>query len=161
MSVPRSRLDSRISPMSDGQIIASASSTPIPNSLTLLSAPFLPQLPSSSPASFVVWTFVVTYWKLRETHDCRAIASVIASRLRRRIQDDWYLVRRHRSPDFDFFRSQWMPLDVHFHRCTIDYDHDHGDLSISFGHTASSLLSFIPGPIDRVLPEFCMRRSLR
>jgi hypothetical protein len=103
---------------------------PVPSSLTLFSAPLLPRLSLSSSASFVVWIFLTTFWKLRETHSSKSIASIVASRIRQRINDDWYAARRHRLPDSQFFQSQWMPPGAQFHLCRIEQN---DQLTISFG----------------------------
>ena len=81
----------------------------VPSNLTLLSAPFLPNLASSRAASFLVWLFIATYWQHYSVLSPTSILSIVASGVRRRMSADWHLARRHRPPAVEFFRSQWMP----------------------------------------------------
>lgn len=104
------------------RLLATISDSPVPSNVTLWSAPFLPNLSRSPAASFVVWTFVTTYWQQHNKLSLSGIRSVIASLIRLRITDDWYLCRRHRPPDVDFFRSQWMPPGKQDQLCVIHQD---------------------------------------
>ena len=81
----------------------------VPSNLTLLSAPFIPNLASSRAASFLVWLFIATYWQHYSVLSPTSILSIVASGVRRRMSADWHLARRHRPPAVEFFRSQWMP----------------------------------------------------
>ena len=65
----------------------------VPSNLTLLSAPFLPNLASSRAASFLVWLFIATYWQHYSVLSPTSILSIVASGVRRRMSADWHLAR--------------------------------------------------------------------
>ena len=95
----------------------------LPFNVTLWSAPFLPCLSRCRPASFVVWCFIVIYWRFHLSHSLPAIISIIAANIRQAIVADWHSARRHRPPAVEFFRSQWMPPGRPRHVCCVDGDH--------------------------------------
>ena len=95
----------------------------LPSNVTLWSAPFLPCLSRCRPASFVVWCFIVIYWRFHLSHTLPAIISILAANIRQAIVADWHSARRHRSPDIEFFKSQWMPPGRPRHVCCVDGDH--------------------------------------
>ena len=92
----------------------------LPSNVTLWSAPFLPCLSRCRPASFVVWCFIVIYWRFHLSHSLPAIISIIAANIRQAIVADWHSARRHRPPAVEFFRSQWMPPGRPWHVCCVD-----------------------------------------
>ena len=94
----------------------------VPPTITLLSAPFLPSLSSSTAASFIVWTFVVAFWQHRHNLSIRSIIGIIAATIRRRILADWHLARRHQPTNVGVLCSQWLPPCRHSSLCSINPD---------------------------------------
>jgi hypothetical protein len=92
----------------------------VPQNLTLLSAPFIPDLSSHPTACFVVWIFHVLFWLHRSELAPTSILSIVASNVRRRISADWQLARRHRPTTFTFSAASGCPLVEHLGFAILD-----------------------------------------